>query len=278
MGSRVMKLRRADVCRVCARALPAQASAYWDQASRTVTCLGCLDGGSTKATRRPARALAAASDALDRGSAGASARREYQRRRGNREAGVRRRHPLLGGLLLALAGSPRHETAWARGARGEESVARGLERRTANGPAAILHDRRMPGGYGNIDHLAVAPRGVFVIDAKAIRGKVRVSRPWVGGPKLLVRGRARAHLVNGLERQVAAVRDALARIGRDEVPVHGAFCFTSADLPLLGSSEIRGLRLCHGRGLARRLNADGALTRPEIDELARELARIFLPA
>ena len=84
---------------------------------------------------------------------------------------IRRRHPLIGGLLLALGGAPAHETAWATGGRGEQSVARGLERRTANGPAILLHDRRMPGGYGNIDHLALAPRGVFVIDTKAMISK-----------------------------------------------------------------------------------------------------------
>lgn len=217
-------------------------------------------------------------DGLDRGSAGASARREYQRRRDNREARVRRRHPLIGGLLLAVGGSPAHETAWARGGRGEESVARGLERRTADGPAIVLHDRRMPGGYGNIDHLALAPRGVFVIDAKAIHGNVRVSRPLLGEPRLLVNGRDRAHLVNGLNRQVAAVRAALARIERAEIAVHGSLCFTAARLPLLGGCEIHGHRLCYGRALARRLNAKGPLTRAEIGELARKLAAIFPPA
>jgi len=68
-------------------------------------------------------------------------------------------NPLIGGLLLAIGGAPAHETAWATGGSGEQSVGRGLERRTANGPAILLHDRRMPGGYGNIDHLAIAPRG-----------------------------------------------------------------------------------------------------------------------
>jgi Nuclease-related domain len=215
---------------------------------------------------------------LDRGTPGASATREHERRRRNREARIRRRHPLIGGLLLAIGGAPAHETAWATGGHGEQSVARGLERRTSSGPAILLHDRRMPGGYGNIDHLAIAPRGVFVIDTKAIRGRVRVSRPLFGRATLLVGRRDRGHLVNSLDRQVAAVRSALARNGRGDVPVQGAFCFTKAELPLFGSSEIRGHRLCSERSLGRRLNAKGALGREAIDVLARSLASSFPPA
>jgi len=44
---------------------------------------------------------------LDRGTPGASAAREHERRRRNREARVRRRHPLIGGLLLAIGGGAR---------------------------------------------------------------------------------------------------------------------------------------------------------------------------
>lgn len=234
-----------------------------------------MDGGSSAGYARPTGQQPLQ---LDRGTPGASAAREHARRRRNREARVRRRHPLIGGLLLAIGGAPAHETAWATGERGEQAVARGLEHRTANGPAILLHDRRMPGGYGNIDHLAIAPRGVFVIDTKAIRGRVRVSRPLLGSARLLVKGRDRVHLVNALDRQVAAVCSALARSGRGDVPVQGAFCFTKAELPLFGSSEIRGHRLCSERSLGRRLNAKGALGSEAIDALARVLASSFPPA
>jgi hypothetical protein len=234
--------------------------------------MDCMDGRSSAACPQP---TAPQPSQLDRGTPGASAAREHERRRRSREARVRRRHPLIGGLLLAIGGAPAHETAWATGGRGEQSVARELERRTASGPAILLHDRRMPGGYGNIDHIAVAPRGVFVIDTKAIRGRVRVSRPLFGRARLLVKGRDRTQLINGLGRQVAAVRSALARSGRRDVPVQGAFCFTKAELPLFGSTEIRGHRLCSERSLGRRLNAKGALGDEAIDALARLLASSF---
>lgn len=41
----------------------------------------------------------------------------------------------------------------------------------------MLHDRLRPErGGANIDHLAVGPGGVTVIDSKAYRGAVRVAR------------------------------------------------------------------------------------------------------
>jgi hypothetical protein len=234
-------------------------------------CTSCLAASQSE----PAEDLAYE---LDRGQPGASASREHSRRRGNREARTRRRHRHIGGLLLAIRRPPRHERSWQRGSRGEQSVARSLERLTAGGPAIILHDRRMPGGYGNIDHLAVSACGVFVIDAKAVRGKVRVSQPLLGKPKLLINGRNRPRLVDGLDRQVAAVRRALGSTGDGDVPVVGVLCFTRADLPLLGSSRIRGHGLHYPRALARQLNRSGPLARPAIRALARKLASEFPPA
>ena len=75
----------------------------------------------------------------------------------------------------------------------------------------LLHDRRMPRGRGNIDHLAVAPTGVCVTDAKAHKGKVRIARPVFGLEKLLINSRDRTRLLDGLDRQVEAVREVRSR-------------------------------------------------------------------
>jgi hypothetical protein len=133
----------------------------------------------------------------------------------------------------------------------------------------------MPNGRGNIDHLAIAPSGVYVIDAKNISGKVRVSRPLFGAAKLLVKGSDRSRLVDGLDRQVAAVRQALDRLGHADIAVVGVFCFTKADLPLVGRSEIRGHRLHYVPRLARKLNRSGSLDAEAISALASALASEF---
>lgn len=209
---------------------------------------------------------------LDRGQPGASVAREHRRRKSSREARTREAHPWIGGLLLALRGAPRHESAFHRGELGETAVAAYLKKRTARGPAVLLHDRRMPGGYGNIDHLAIAPNGVFVIDAKNVKGKVRVANPLFGAAKLMIRGRDSTKLIDGLDRQVHAVRRALMASGHPSVPVQGVLCFVSADLPSFGTLKIRGHCLLHRRALAKRLNKGGPLQSPAIDLLARALA------
>jgi hypothetical protein len=189
-----------------------------------------------------------------------------------REARVRQAHPKLAPLLLALSSAPQHESAFARGAQGERTVAAGLERRVAQGSVRLLHDRRMPRGRGNIDHLAVAPTGVYVIDAKAHTGRVRIVRPLFGSERLLIGGRDWTKLLDGLDRQVAAVRQVVEALDCAAVPVRGVLCFTNADLPWLRTANLRGHLLMYGRALAKELNSGGPLTAETVESVARTLA------
>jgi hypothetical protein len=268
----MLKLRWEACCASCRCSLAAGTEAEWDRDTRAVTCVGCLARASEEVEAARAPPVPAP---IDQGHAGASAEREYLRRKSNREARVRHRHPLIGGMLLTISGPPRHELAWRRGSLGEQRLARGLERRLADARVELLNDRRMPRGRGNIDHIAIAANGVFVIDAKAVRGKVRVVRPLLGKPRLLVAGRNRTNFADGLDRQVAAVRNALAEAGDRDVAVKGVLCFTRADLPLFGSSQIGAHRLHYERALARRLRRRGPLDSDEIERLAGILARAF---
>lgn len=210
---------------------------------------------------------------FDGGTAGASARREYERRRANREKQVREKHPRLGGILLALGDDPTHETVWARGAGGEERIAKTLAKHLDDG-AVLLHDRRIPRSRANIDHLAVASSGVWVIDAKRYKGKVAVSRPLFRQPKLTIAGRDRSKLADGLAKQVALVEAAMLQIASG-VPVHGALCFVDADLPMLEKLTFRGFPLLYAKSLAKRINATGPLDRERVPVVAGELAIHF---
>jgi len=63
--------------------------------------------------------------------------------------------------------------AWRRGAAGERRTARllaPLERRGW----AVLHDLAIPGTPANIDHLAIGPAGVVMIDTKQYRGRLQL--------------------------------------------------------------------------------------------------------
>jgi hypothetical protein len=198
--------------------------------------------------------------AIDAGKAGASARRAYERRRANREAQALGRR--FGALRLALGSAPAHERAWLSGAEGEEEVARRLAKHLGE-DAVLLHDRRMPGSRANIDHIAVAASGVWVIDAKRYKGKVVVSKPLFDEPKLMIGGRNRSPVADSLARQVDAVEAVIAGF-EAAVPVHGAFCFVGTELPAIGTLTFRGYPLLAPRRLAARIKKGGRTVEPKL--------------
>ena len=238
----------------------------WDAIQRVVTCLEC-----PRAQLKP-----------DNGVPGASARREYDRRRASREEHARQKLGILGVGLARLTDEPASTTAWKRGAEGEERVGARLVKLLSGSGVRPLHDRRVPGsGSANIDHIAVGPGGVTVIDAKNIRGKVRKER--VGGlfvarhDVLLIDGRDRTALVTKVEGQIAAVRRALDTAAVD-LDVRGALCFADVDgLPLLRSLTVNGVAVDGPKPVARLARRPGALTPERVEELWMQLARA-LPA
>jgi hypothetical protein len=72
--------------------------------------------------------------------------------------------------------------AWRRGAAGERRTARLLDPLERHG-WAVLHDLAVPASRANIDHLVIGPGGVFVVDSKHYRGRLRLDpsgRLWHG--------------------------------------------------------------------------------------------------
>jgi hypothetical protein len=262
-----MRLRRDGACSGCSTALTAGTEGAWHAETRSVWCLACADP-----TPVPA------------GSAGASALREHGRRAAAREARIRAEHPVLGGLLLALAAEPTHQRAWATGSSGERAVAAGLD---GLADVVLLHDRRMRGPDGrlsraNIDHLVVAPSGVWVVDAKQYAGSLEVRR--AGGllsPKveqLWIAGRERTRLLDGVRAQAATVRRELDSAEAQDVPVHAALCFVGTNLPWFGPSSAQGVALVSRRGLRKLLRQEGPLDADGRTALARRLADRLPPA
>jgi Nuclease-related domain len=216
----------------------------------------------------------------DSGEAGASARRELERRRAAMHAS--RPTGLAGAVAFFLGPSAtqkrqaREVKSWDTGARGEQILAKHLADRCAE--VLVLHDRGMPGSRANIDHIAVAASGVYVIDAKRYKGKIRIARPLFRIPRLVIAGRDRTKLIEGLSKQVAVVESIVADVVPG-VPVHGCLCFLNPDgfmaesgLPVLRTLEIGGYRLLSSRRLAKRLNASGSLTRDEALSIYTRLA------
>jgi hypothetical protein len=283
---KVLTLRRDDVCVGCSAALRAGTRATWDSAKRVVWCAHCADTASAISCppAHPVLRPAAETVALtNRG--GASAQREYERRSQNRERRIRAAHPRLGGLLLALSDEPAQTRVWAQGASGERAVAAALDA-LVDVDVLVMHDRVLPRPDGrqsraNIDHVAVAASGVWVIDAKTHKGSLEVRRSGgLFGPrveKLYIGGRDKCSLVVGLQEQVAAVRAALDSVDAG-VPVRGALCFVGTELPWFGSSSVDGVPLVGRRGLTKLLKAAGELSAQDRASIAEFLASRFPPA
>jgi Nuclease-related domain len=187
------------------------------------------------------------------------------------------KRPWLGRLLLVFAGAPRHEESWRSGAEGEERTARRLDALLHGRGVVLVHDRRMPGSRANIDHLAIGPGGVTVIDTKRMRGKVRVRRG--GGlfsesrDRLTIGGRDQTKLVEGVRRQVAVVTELLG----GGIGVVGVMYFIESDgLPLFSKPKLDGVRIAGPRGVARLARRDGPHSPSEVRDIAERL-RIALP-
>ncbi|NMM25204.1 MAG: NERD domain-containing protein [Phycicoccus sp.] len=249
-SGRVIRLRYAGRCGCGVQFTPGT-TAGWDADARTVTCLDCLSRDAATALAVPdsvasepecGAVLPSGSEVhtttTQPGTAGGAAGREYQRRKDKRDDETDALPYGLRKLARTVFPDPQHIRAWESGERGEIAVARALDSLAAHSIPA-LHDRRIPHKRSNIDHMAIGPAGVYVIDAKRyVRQRVEVRR--FGGlfsprrSELFVGGRRRMDLVNGLDPQEDAVLEALADF---ELPadciVQSVLCFINADWSLV---------------------------------------------
>lgn len=280
MGRKVLSLRRDDICSVCGSGLTAGTRAEWDSTAKIVTCLTCVDADTespapeerppplpdhlnppldtgpppppvtppTRTHSDPRDSAPEPSSPIDTGVAGASARKEHERRRARHDARIEQKWGTgrLGRVIKVLPDDPQSTKAW---------------------------------GRGSIDHLVIASSGVWVIDAKRYRGKVE--RRDVGGLfrsdlRLYVGGRDRTKLIEGLGWQRNAVVDAL---DGHPVPVHQALSFVDADWPLLFAKLLQfdGIWVSWPAKLADLIAQPGPLDDLTIEHTARLLAE-RLPA
>lgn len=147
----------------------------------------------------------------------------------------------------------------------------------------MLHDRRIPGrGRANIDHIAIGPGGVTVIDSKSSRGTVQLPSAGIIQRRqvLLVNGRDRTSQLDALERQIARVAAALRRDGVGDVGMLGALCFPFMRRPWLHASRARDglITVDDAAHVAKLANRPGRVGPTEIEQLADTLSRAFPPA
>ena len=140
----------------------------------------------------------------------------------------------------------------------------------------MLDDRRIPGSKANIDHLVIAPTGVWIVDAKKYKGRIEVVSKLFADKQLLVAGRNKTKLTEGLHRQQAAIQRALLPDART-VPIHMVLCFVDGDLRLSSQREVNNVLVVSSKSVARLItrNSTAAI---DVERVAAMLDQALPPA
>jgi hypothetical protein len=160
--------------------------------------------------------------------------------------------------------------AWRDGARGERATARRVQRLQRHG-YRVLHDLQVPGSHANLDHLAIGPAGVFVIDSKYYRGALQL-----GGDGMLWYGRY--PLAQQLATAVwASLRVAEALQLPPEVPVVPLLVIHRAPVPW-GGLSVAGVQVIPPSVLADTLGRQAILPAAQVELIAGQASARLHPA
>jgi hypothetical protein len=208
---------------------------------------------------------------------------EAERRRRNDEAEerLRRQFERLSDAARSVLGGPAADPGQTGGQPGgaeDRGGGNGAEKLV--GPhlddldgVVALHDRSVPGTGLVIDHLVVAPSGVWVIRARQAPGKVR-RRHGV----LHAGGQDRTGHVEVMAHQRDAVAVAVAVDGDVEVDVLGVLCLIDARWPLRsGPLRFDHVLVTWPAALLADLGRPGPLTGAVVTRLADGLHQRFPP-
>lgn len=253
MATKLMAIRRPDVCAGCSEPLPPHTRAWWDSGESTVTCVECQPSTATATSTETSASTKTSTtimgtarreptplpppQPINIGTGGASAQREYEPRAARHQQRTQDAAfgtGVLGEVSARPDNEPGHLTAWANGAAGERFLAAHLDRELA-GMATVLHDRSVPTTNGNIEHLVVASSGIWIIDAKNYSGKVDLRNAGTSAQPdmaLYVNNRNQTQLAEKMDWQFNAVRRVLDTVGFGVIPIYCCVCFTNAEWPM----------------------------------------------
>jgi hypothetical protein len=127
----------------------------------------------------------------------------------------------------------------------------------------VFHDRHQPGSFGNLDHVVLGPRGVWVIDSKVRRAPLRIhrGRVWAGEYPLDV---------EPVARQAARVEEALGEPVGAIMAVHGSGLRRRGKV-------VEGVRIVPAHRLTRRLRRRRSQSRSDSAAVAARFDRLFPP-
>lgn len=276
---KLMKLRYAGCCRDCGTRLSPGDRAFYVSAEKAVVCLAC-EAEAVVDPARPAATISAPEPISS--EPGASALRQYEKKRQAREEYATAAFGQLGKLAAKVLPEPQAQKNWKTGAQGEREAAARLAKLLEHTNVLLLHDRRIPGSDANIDHIAIGPGGITVIDTKKWHGKARVRKSGFGKrarEQFVVDGQNRPKPIEGVIKQMAVVESAMRAIRPPmEIELRGAIYWWNYDgLPLFGEVRVNGIPVYAGKKVAKLANRPGDLDEMRIRFVYQQLAQA-LPA
>jgi len=165
--------------------------------------------------------------------------------------------------LFVVTRLPAEARYWSKGAKGERKTAAYLEPLLKRG-FVVLHDRQLPGTRANLDHIAIGPPGIFVIETKYISGTIEVLND-----RLFVSDRDRATYVEQLYREAIGTQVALGDLLNSlRLTVTPVLCIHGARTPLFDRT-VAGVRLVSGRDLRKLAEPSSThLSSEQVQEIA----------
>jgi hypothetical protein len=189
----------------------------------------------------------------------------------------------VGGSAALREARRQKDANWRKGAIGEYLTDRFLFKNLAQ-KSIILNDRELPGTKANIDHIVVAPSGIWIIDSKYWEGKIAYKPDKLLGmnTRLFVGGEDRTSKVEAIYDMVIPVAQI---IGDRSVVINPAVVFTwgNWNLPayfrLLVNKPYKhvGVWITAPRALVKLINRAGPLDPMAIADLGRKLDEALKP-
>jgi hypothetical protein len=273
---KVLVFRRDGVCDFCGLILLAGIEGQWNSATKKVRC---LEHGVVPQSQRSNNEMR--TPELTRGTPGRSARKKYVELHVSEEEKIRQkfgRFRRLGVAAVFLHDDSQKTTNWRVGSSGEVVVGRKLDSLAEEYDFEVLHDRRRPPTKVNIDHLVITTAGVYVIDSKKYEGEIEVRSPgWFSSDpdQLFINRRNRTKIVEGAQKQVSQVEEALMNVEID-IPVFGVLTFVVNPLHIfIVPEKISGIFLSTQRGIDKVVCRSGPYSTEDIKATADVLAQIF---
>lgn len=190
--------------------------------------------------------------------------------------------PVGGSAALREAQNQRDQN-WLRGATGEYRMDR-LLHELLNDSVVVLTDRRVPGTQANIDHIVIAPSGVWIIDSKNWSGTIRYksASSMSANMRLFVDGEDRTSKVEAIYGLVIPIAQVIAD---KSVTIHPAVAFIDGEWSLAAIPRLlRNRPYQHGgvwitppRMLIKKINQPGPLDAQTVIRISKMLDEALKP-